>query len=335
MINMDFSTIFSIVGILILLYITKQSIRFVPQNQAWIVQKFGKYSRTLDAGLHFTVPVIEEIAYTRTLKEQAIDVPSQGAITKDNIALDVDGVLYIRVMDPYRASYGVDNYQFAVTQLAQTTMRSEVGRLNLDETFEEREKLNTNIVAAINEASEPWGVMVLRYEIKDIIPPKSVLGAMEQQMRAEREKRAAILESEGEKLSQINKAQGEKEAIVLKAQADRESVVLAAEAKKQAIILEAEAAREDEKLRAEGEANAILSIAQAQAEAIEVVGATASTESGQKAVQLQIATGAIEAKQAIAKESTIVLMDNDKSNTANSVAEALGVMAAMQKVGQE
>ena len=199
------------VGLAILIFILlKKSVQFVPQNRAFIIERFGKYNQTMEAGLNFMIPFFDKVAYDRSLKEQASDVPSQGAITKDNITLVVDGVLYLKVLDPYKASYGVDNYAYAVTQLAQTTMRSEIGKIDLDKTFEERDSLNINIVNSINLAAEPWGVQVLRYEIKDIEPPRSVLEAMERQMKAERDKRASILESEGQRQSAINVAEGHK-----------------------------------------------------------------------------------------------------------------------------
>ncbi len=287
----------------------KQSIKFVPQNRAFVIERFGKFNRTLKAGLNFLVPFMDKVAYDRTLKEQAVDVPSQSAITKDNIGLRVDGVLYLKVIDPHKASYGVENYVFAVTQLAQTTMRSEIGKLSLDKTFEERDTLNTAIVSAINEAAQPWGVQVLRYEIKDIEPPKSVLEAMERQMRAERDKRATILESEGERQSAINVAQGEK----------------------QSKVLSAEAVREEQILLAEGEAQAIETVANAKAMALRTIGEIAATPDGQKAVQLDLATLAIAAKDNIAKKSTIVLTDGQSSGAANTVAEAIAIVSAMNK----
>ena len=249
--------------LLVLIVITlKSSIKFVPQNRAYIIERFGKYNTTLEAGLNFIVPFIDKVAANRSLKEQAGDVPEQSAITKDNITLSVDGVLYFKVVDPYKATYGVEDYTFAVTQLAQTTMRSELGKMELDKTFEERDLLNTNIVSALNEAAAPWGVQVLRYELKDINPPNSVLDAMEQQMKAERLKRAQILESEGDRQAAINRAEGDKQAIVLAAEADREEQIL----------------------KADGEAQAIIRVAQADAEAIETVGKAAATQEGQKAV---------------------------------------------------
>ena len=289
--------------------LAKQSIKFVPQNRAYVVERFGKYNKSMVAGLNFLLPFFDKVAYDRSLKEQAFDVPSQSAITRDNISLVVDGVLYLKVLDPFKASYGVDNYSYAVTQLAQTTMRSEIGKIELDKTFEEREVLNTNIVASINEAAGPWGVQVLRYEIKDIEPPRTVLEAMERQMKAEREKRASILESEGERQSAINVAEGQKAAIVLAAEADKEEQIL----------------------RAEGEAQAIIAVADAQAKALEVVGNIALEERGQKAIQLDLAAKAIAAKQAIAKESSVVLLSDEKTGAANIVAEAMTIINSLNK----
>ena len=289
--------------------LVKSSIKFVPQNRAYVVERFGKYNKTMEAGLNFLVPFIDRVGYDRSLKEHAYDVPSQAAITRDNISLVVDGVLYLKVLDPYKASYGVDDYVYAVTQLAQTTMRSEIGKIELDKTFEEREVLNTNIVASINEASSPWVVQVLRYEIKDIEPPRTVLEAMERQMKAEREKRAVILESEGERQSAINVAEGQKQAIVLAAEADKAQQIL----------------------QAEGEAQAIIAVADAKAKALEVIGAVAVEEKGQKAIQLELAESAIQAKQAIARESSIVLLSDDKTSASNVVAEAMTIINAINK----
>ena len=281
------------VGFAILsIVLVKSSIKFVPQNRAYVVERFGKYNKTMEAGLNFLVPFIDKVAYDRSLKEQAVDVPSQGAITKDNITLVVDGVLYLKVLDSFKASYGVDNYVYAVMQLAQTTMRSEIGKMELDKTFEERESLNFNIVAQINEAAGPWGVQVLRYEIKDIEPPRTVLEAMERQMKAEREKRAVILESEGERQSAINVAEGQKRSIVLAA---------------------------------------IIAVADARARALQVVGAIAMEEQGQKAIQLDLAESAIKAKEAIARESSVVLLSDDKTGASNVVAEAMTIINAINK----
>jgi regulator of protease activity HflC (stomatin/prohibitin superfamily) len=289
----------------------KNSIKFVPQNQAYVIERFGKYQSTKEAGLNFILPFIDRISADRSLKEQAVDVPEQSAITKDNISLHVDGVLYFRVLDPYKATYGVDDYVFAVTQLAQTTMRSELGKMELDKTFEERDVLNTNIVASINDAAGPWGIQVLRYEIKDIVPPQSVMEAMEAQMKAERVKRAQILESEGDRQAAINRAEGKKASVVLAAEADKEEQVL----------------------RAEGEAKAIVAVASAQAEALRQVGEAAATEEGQKAIQLDLATKAIEAKRAIAKESSVVLLPDGSTEASAVVAQAMTIIQKMTKGG--
>jgi regulator of protease activity HflC (stomatin/prohibitin superfamily) len=287
----------------------KTSIKFVPQNRAYVIERFGKYQSTKEAGLNFIVPFIDHISADRSLKEKAVDVPEQSAITKDNISLSVDGVLYFRVLDPYKATYGIDDYEFAVTQLAQTTMRSELGKMELDKTFEERDVLNINIVAAINDAAGPWGIQVLRYEIKDIVPPQSVMQAMEAQMKAERVKRAQILESEGDRQAAINRAEGQKASVVLAAEADKEEQVL----------------------RAEGEAKAIVAVATAQAEALRQVGEAAATDKGQKAIQLDLATKAIEAKQAIAKESSVVLLPDGSTEAASVVAQAMTIINQLNK----
>lgn len=297
------------IALVFVIVILKSGIKFVPQNRAWIIERFGKYHSTKEAGLNFIVPFIDRVSADRSLKEQAQDVPSQSAITRDNITLSVDGVLYFRVLDPYKATYGVDDYVFAVTQLAQTTMRSELGKMELDKTFEERAQLNVNIVGAINEAAEPWGIQVLRYEIKDIVPPTSVMQSMEAQMKAERVKRAQILESEGDRQSAINVAEGEKQARVLAAEAEKAEQVL----------------------KAEGEAQAIVSVAKAQALAIRIVGEQADTESGQKAIQLDLASKAIEAKQAIAKESSVVLLPDSGTDPAALVSTATTIINTLNK----
>lgn len=294
--------------VLIIVFL-KLGIKFVPQNRAWLIERFGKYHSTKEAGLNFIVPVIDRVSADRSLKEQAQDVPSQSAITRDNISLIVDGVLYFRVLDPYKATYGVDDYVFAVTQLAQTTMRSELGKMELDKTFEERDLLNASIVSAINSAAEPWGIQVLRYEIKDIVPPSSVMEAMEAQMKAERVKRAQILESEGDRQAAINVAEGKKQAQVLAAEADKTEQILTAE----------------------GEAKAILAVADAQAEALRKVGDAANTEEGQKAIQLDLATKAIEAKQAIAKESSVVLLPDSSSEASSLVAQAMSIVNSLNQ----
>lgn len=297
--------------IVLVLVLLKSSIKFVPQNRAYVIERFGKFQSTKEAGLNFIMPFIDRISADRSLKEQAADIQEQSAITKDNISLMVDGVLYFRVMDPYKATYGVEDYVFAVTQLAQTTMRSELGKMELDKTFEERDILNTKIVTSINQAAGPWGIQVMRYEIKDIIPPGSIMEAMEAQMKAERVKRAQILESEGDRQAAINRAEGEKASVVLAAEAEKEEQIL----------------------RAQGEASAIIAVADAQAQAINKVGEAANTDAGQKAIQLDLATKAIEAKQAIAKESSVILLPDSGTDTASVVAQATSIISALTKKG--
>ena len=239
----------------------------VPQQNGYVVERLGKYSKTLNAGFHILIPFLERIAYKHTLKEQAADIDEQICITKDNVQVGVDGVLYMQVLDPGRASYGIGNYMFAISQLAQTTLRSEIGKIDLDRTFEERGTINQNVVAELDKASDPWGVKVLRYEIKNINPPQDVLSAMEKQMRAEREKRAVILTSEGVRDAKINEAEGEK----------------------QRVIKESEAAKQQQINEAQGEAEAILAVATATAEGLRRVAKSVIDQGGPEAMQLRIA----------------------------------------------
>jgi regulator of protease activity HflC (stomatin/prohibitin superfamily) len=239
----------------------------VPQQNGYVVERLGKFSRTLRAGFHILIPFIERVAYKHSLKEQAADIDEQVCITKDNVQVGVDGVLYMQVLDPGRASYGIGNYMFAISQLAQTTLRSEIGKIDLDRTFEERGTINQNVVAELDKASDPWGVKVLRYEIKNINPPQDVLGAMEKQMRAEREKRAVILNSEGERDAKINQAEGEK----------------------QRVIKESEAVKTQQINEAQGEAEAILAVATATAEGLRRVATAVVAQGGAEAMQLRIA----------------------------------------------
>jgi len=239
----------------------------VPQQSAYVVERLGKFSRKLDAGFHFLWPFLDKVAYKHTLKEQAIDIAEQVCITRDNVQVGVDGVLYMQVLDPARASYGIGNYLFAIAQLAQTTLRSEIGKIDLDRTFEERGAINANVVSELDKASDPWGVKVLRYEIKNINPPHDVLSAMEKQMRAEREKRAVILTSEGERDAKINQAEGEK----------------------QRVIKESEAKKTQQINEAEGEAQAILAVATATAEGLRQVAASMTVAGGAEAMQLRVA----------------------------------------------
>ena len=255
-----------VVAVVVIVVIAKTAV-IVPQQNAFVVERLGKFSRKLDAGFHILIPFLERVAYKHSLKEQAVDIPEQVCITKDNVQVGVDGVLYLQVLDPGRASYGIGNYMFAIAQLAQTTLRSEIGKIDLDRTFEERSTINANVVSELDMASDPWGVKVLRYEIKNINPPQDVLGAMEKQMRAEREKRAVILQSEGNRDAQINEAEGEK----------------------QRVIKESEAAKMQQINEAEGEAQAILAVANATADGLRTVAAAVIERGGNEAMQLKIA----------------------------------------------
>ena len=260
----------TIVGIaftvLVIIVLAKTAV-VVPQQSAFVVERLGKFSRKLDAGFHILIPFLEKIAYKHTLKEQAVDIAEQVCITNDNVQVGVDGVLYMQVLDAPRASYGIGNYMFAISQLAQTTLRSEIGKIALDRTFEERGTINANVVDELDKASAPWGVKVLRYEIKNINPPHDVLSAMEKQMRAEREKRAVILTSEGVRDAQINEAEGEKQRVIKHS-----------EAKKMQQINEAQ-----------GEAEAILAVASATAEGLTKVASAVTAQGGAEAMQLRIA----------------------------------------------
>ena len=254
------------IAILVIIVIAKTA-TIVPQQSGYVVENLGRYSRTLHAGFHILVPFVERIAYRLNLKEEALDIPEQVCITKDNVQVGVDGILYMQVLEANKASYGITNYKFALIQLAQTTLRSEIGKIDLDRTFEERATINGNVVSELDKASEPWGVKVLRYEIRNINPPHDVLTAMEKQMRAEREKRAVVLASEGERDAAINQAEGEKQR-----------VIKASEANKQQQINEAE-----------GQAAAIMSIATATAEGLRSVANALGSEGGSQAMQLRIA----------------------------------------------
>ena len=258
--------VFAVLAILVLIIIAKTAV-VVPQQSAFVIERLGKYSGTLSAGFHVLVPFIDVIRYRHTLKEQSSDIPAQVCITRDNVQVGVDGILYLKVLNPERASYGIQDYHFAISQLAQTTLRSEIGKIDLDRTFEERTNINTAVVTELDKASESWGVKVLRYEIRNITPPGDILAAMEKQMRAEREKRAVILSSEGTRDAAINTAEGEKQ-----------QVIKASEARRQQQINEAQ-----------GQAEAILTVANATAEGLKKVGAAIMMEGGYDAVRLRVA----------------------------------------------
>ncbi|PYQ49725.1 MAG: paraslipin [Acidobacteria bacterium] len=278
--------------------------RVVPQQQAWVVERLGKYSDTLQAGFHILIPFLDTVRYKHSLKEIALDVPEQICITKDNVQVAVDGVLYIKVLNPERASYGITDYNYAISQLAQTNLRSEIGKIDLDKTFEERTNINIAVVGEVDKASEAWGVKVLRYEIKNITPPKDVLAAMEKQMRAEREKRAVVLQSEGQRDAAINAAEG-----------DKQQVIKASEAKKQQNINEAE-----------GQAAAILSVATATAEGIRRVAEAMKIPGGAEAMQLRIAEAYIKQFGELAKSGTSMIVPANVADISSMIATAMGVM---------
>jgi len=281
-----------------------KTVMIVPQKSAFIVERLGKYSATLEAGFHILIPFIDRVSYKHTLKEQAIDVPPQTCITKDNIPVEVDGILYLQVMDPKSASYGINNYGFASMQMAQTTMRSVIGKLDLDKTFEERDTINGSIVEAVDKASDPWGVKVMRYEVKNIEPPQSIREAMEKQMRAEREKRALILESEGERQSKINRSEGDKQEFILRS-----------EGEKQRRINEAE-----------GRAREILLVAEATAAGIGEISRAVGLPNGIQAVNLRIAELYLQQFGHLAKTNNTMIVPTNLADVSTMVSTALTVM---------
>jgi|694.fasta_scaffold12302_14 regulator of protease activity HflC (stomatin/prohibitin superfamily) len=285
-------------------YTMMKCIRIVPQKSAFIVERFGKYHCTLEAGLHFLLPVVDKVSYKHTLKEQALDVPPQQCITRDNITVEVDGILYVMVLDPVRASYGISNYMFATVQIAQTTMRSVVGKLELDRTFEERERINGAIVDAVDKASEPWGIKVARYEIKNISPPQTIRDAMEKQMRAEREKRALIAESEGDRQAKINRADG-----------DKQEAIARSEGEKQKRINEAQGRAQEIELVAIATATGIREIANATME-----------PGGTYAVNLRLAEQYIIEFGRMAKTGNTMIIPTDLANVAGFIKTAVSVV---------
>jgi regulator of protease activity HflC (stomatin/prohibitin superfamily) len=308
---MDMSLIVSLAVVFVIVIVLFKTAIIVPQQNAFVVERLGKFSRKLDAGFHILIPFMERVAYKHTLKEQAIDIDEQICITNDNVQVGVDGVLYMQVLDPARASYGIGNYMFAISQLAQTTLRSEIGKIALDRTFEERGTINANVVSELDKASDPWGVKVLRYEIKNINPPHDVLSAMEKQMRAEREKRAVILTSEGVRDAKINEAEGEK----------------------QRVIKESEAAKLQQINEAQGEAEAILAVASATAEGLSKVALAVNAQGGAEAMQLRIAEQYVEQFGNLAKKGNTFVVPANLGDLTSMMALATDI--AKGKGGQK
>lgn len=300
---MNLDMFYLVVAILAVLIIIR-GVRIVPQQSAYVVQRLGKFKATLQPGINYVIPFFDSVAYKHTLKEKAFDIPEQVCITKDNVQVTVDGVIFIQVIDPVKASYGIADYGFAITQLAQTTMRSEIGKIDLDKTFEERTTINRAVVSAIDEAAVDWGVKVLRYEIKNISPPESVLLAMEKQMQAEREKRAVILQSEGEKQSAINVAEGQK----------------------QKVVLESEGLRQRQINEAEGQSEAIRAVATATADGIKALAGSINVASGMEAVQLRVAEKLIEQFGNLAKANNTLILPANFGDLSSMIATAMSVV---------
>ncbi|MCR5084424.1 MAG: SPFH/Band 7/PHB domain protein [Succinivibrionaceae bacterium] len=283
-----------------------KSIKVIPQQSAWVIERFGKFNKVLNPGLNFIIPFIDRVAYRHSLKEIPLDTPSQVCITRDNTQLSVDGVLFFQVTDPERASYGTSNYVVAITQLAQTTLRSVIGRMELDKTFEERDAINNQVVAAIDEAALNWGVKVLRYEIKDLTPPAVILQAMQQQITAEREKRALIAESEGRKQEQINLATGAREAAIAQSEGEKQAAIN----------------------KAEGEATATLTVANATAEALRKIAEATEQKGGNTAVNLKIAERYVDAFANIAKEGNTLIVPSNLNDVSGMIASAMQIVRA-------
>jgi regulator of protease activity HflC (stomatin/prohibitin superfamily) len=291
-----------VIAVIALIFIVR-TFKIVPQQHAWIVERLGKYDRTLTPGLKFVVPFIERVAYKHSLKEVPLDVPSQVCITKDNTQLQVDGIIYFQVTDPMRASYGSSNYIFAITQLAQTLLRSVIGKMELDRTFEERDTINAHVVSSLDEAAQNWGVKVLRYEIKDLTPPQAILHAMQQQITAEREKRALIAASEGRKQEQINIATGEREAFIARSEGQRQAEIN----------------------QAQGEAAAIVAVAEATAEGLRKVADAIRQPGGEQAVQLKVAQQAVEAFAQLAQKNNTMIVPASLSEVSGLIASAMAL----------
>ncbi|HEX6707353.1 MAG TPA: stomatin-like protein [Albitalea sp.] len=292
-----------VIAVIALIFIIR-TFKIVPQQHAWVVERLGKYDRTLTPGLKFVVPFVERVAYRHSLKEVPLDVPSQVCITKDNTQLQVDGIIYFQVTDPMRASYGSSNYVFAITQLAQTLLRSVIGKMELDKTFEERDAINASVVNALDDAAVNWGVKVLRYEIKDLTPPAEILRAMQAQITAEREKRALIAASEGRKQEQINIATGEREAFIARSEGERQAEIN----------------------KAQGEAAAIVAVANATADAIRKIAEAIRSPGGDQAVQLKVAERAVDAFSHLAQKNNTMIVPANMSEVSTLIGTAMTLM---------
>lgn len=316
--------------VLILITIFK-SIQIVPQQEIWIVETFGRYSKKLSAGLNFLVPFMQSVAAKHTLKERVVDIKEQTAITSDNVTLVIDGIIYVKVVDPVSATYGVDDPIYAVSQLAQTAMRSEIGKIVLDRTFEEREHLNVSIVQAINEAAKNWGIQCMRYEIKDITPPKNVREAMELQVAAERKKRAQILMSEGDKQALINNAEAKKAESILGSEAEKLVRINEAEGKKQASILNSEAQMIEAQNIAKGKKEAMLLVANGTAESYNTIAKSLETEGGMTAANIKIIEEYIQAFNNLAKTNNTMLIPTNPADPNSVIAQATSIIGNILK----
>ncbi len=306
--------VYILLGLILFAFvIIGKTARVVPQKTVFIIERLGKYSATLDAGFHILIPFIDRIAYKHSMKEMVIDVPPQSCITKDNIGVEVDGILYLQITDPVKASYGVDNYIFASTQLAQTTMRSEVGRIELDRTFEERDKINQEIVMAVDKAAAPWGLKVTRHEIKNIVPPPSIKDAMEKQMRAEREKRALIAESEGDKQAKINRADGDKAEAIAKSEGEKMKRIN----------------------EAEGRAQEIERVAMATAKGIREIANAINDKGGLDAVNLRIAEQYLGEFGKLAQKNNTMIIPSNLSDVAGTVGAIAKIFSGMSQTSVE
>lgn len=306
---MEIATILSLGFLALVIVALAKTARIVPQRSAFIVERLGKYAKTLDAGFHILIPFVDRVAYKHTLKEEAIDVPSQACVTRDNIQVVVDGVLYLQVVDPKLASYGINDYRYASMQLAQTTLRSVVGKIDLDKTFEERETINVQVVEALDEAAKPWGVKVLRYEIADIELPATILDALEKQMRAERERRAVVAQSEGEREAKINVSEGQKQETINLSEADKQRQIN----------------------EAEGKAREIELIATATAEGLRRVAEAINTQGGQEAVSLRVAEQYVKEFGKLAQTNNTMILPAELSNIGSAVAAITKTLETAKK----